>query len=95
MVEAGPLDRRSRAPSCAERWAARFGLAQVGYGCLTCASSPGALKGRRLASPTWEGLRPTSDKLRETLFNVLGAAHRRARACSTCLPAPARSGSKR
>jgi 16S rRNA (guanine966-N2)-methyltransferase len=31
----------------------------------------GAFKGRRLESPTWEGLRPTSDKLRETLFNVL------------------------
>jgi 16S rRNA G966 N2-methylase RsmD len=33
----------------------------------------GSLKGRRLKPPTWEGLRPTSDKLRETLFNVLGA----------------------
>src|ERR1700704_1087062 len=31
----------------------------------------GTLKGRRLGPPTWEGLRPTSDKLRETLFNVL------------------------
>lgn len=31
----------------------------------------GALKGRRLAAPRWEGVRPTSDKLRETLFNVL------------------------
>jgi 16S rRNA (guanine(966)-N(2))-methyltransferase RsmD len=31
----------------------------------------GAFKGRRLKSPTWEGLRPTSDRLRETLFNVL------------------------
>ena len=31
----------------------------------------GALKGRRLQAPTWEGLRPTSDKLRETLFNIL------------------------
>src|SRR6185295_4391874 len=31
----------------------------------------GALKGRRLKSPTWERLRPTSDRLRETLFNVL------------------------
>src|SRR3954468_1784067 len=31
----------------------------------------GLLKGRRLESPTWEGLRPTSDKLRETVFNVL------------------------
>src|SRR5712671_2957363 len=33
----------------------------------------GSLKGRRLKAPTWEGLRPTSDKLRETLFNVLAA----------------------
>ena len=32
----------------------------------------GRLKGRRLGAPTWEGLRPTSDRLRETLFNVLG-----------------------
>src|SRR5580693_10049951 len=31
----------------------------------------GLLKGRRLKTPDWEGLRPTSDKLRETLFNVL------------------------
>ena len=31
----------------------------------------GACKGRRLKAPTWEGLRPTSDKLRETLFNIV------------------------
>ncbi len=31
----------------------------------------GTLKGRRLSTPTWDGLRPTSDRLRETLFNVL------------------------
>ena len=31
----------------------------------------GTLKGRRLDAPDWQGLRPTSDKLRETLFNVL------------------------
>jgi len=31
----------------------------------------GALKGRRLKTPTWPGLRPTSDKLRETLFNII------------------------
>src|SRR5471030_308619 len=31
----------------------------------------GRYKGRRLKTPSWEGLRPTSDKLRETLFNVL------------------------
>jgi 16S rRNA (guanine966-N2)-methyltransferase len=33
----------------------------------------GALKGRRLTSPRWPGLRPTSDRLRETLFDILGA----------------------
>src|SRR5262245_20076804 len=31
----------------------------------------GTLKGRRLKAPAWDGLRPTSDKLRETLFNHL------------------------
>jgi 16S rRNA (guanine(966)-N(2))-methyltransferase RsmD len=31
----------------------------------------GDLKGRQLKAPSWPGLRPTSDKLRETLFNVL------------------------
>ena len=31
----------------------------------------GDLKGRRLKTPKWGGLRPTSDKLRETLFNVV------------------------
>jgi 16S rRNA (guanine(966)-N(2))-methyltransferase RsmD len=33
----------------------------------------GRFRGRRLKSPTWDGLRPTSDKLRETLFNVLAS----------------------
>src|SRR5687767_14823586 len=31
----------------------------------------GQYKGRRLKAPSWEGVRPTSDKLRETLFNIL------------------------
>jgi 16S rRNA (guanine966-N2)-methyltransferase len=31
----------------------------------------GTLKGRRLATPDWDGLRPSSDRLRETLFNIL------------------------
>ena len=31
----------------------------------------GSLKGRRLKTPSWEGLRPTSDRLRETLFTVV------------------------
>jgi 16S rRNA (guanine966-N2)-methyltransferase len=34
----------------------------------------GSLKGRRLRTPAWDGLRPTSDRLRETLFNVLAGA---------------------
>jgi 16S rRNA (guanine(966)-N(2))-methyltransferase RsmD len=34
----------------------------------------GEFRGRRLKSPTWDGLRPTSDRLRETLFNILGDA---------------------
>ncbi len=32
----------------------------------------GTLRGRTIDGPKWEGLRPTSDSLRETLFNVLG-----------------------
>jgi 16S rRNA (guanine966-N2)-methyltransferase len=31
----------------------------------------GEFKGRTLEAPTWKGLRPTSDRLRETLFNIL------------------------
>jgi 16S rRNA (guanine966-N2)-methyltransferase len=31
----------------------------------------GQFKGRRLKAPSWDGLRPTSDKLRETVFNIL------------------------
>jgi 16S rRNA (guanine(966)-N(2))-methyltransferase RsmD len=38
---------------------------------LTLRVIAGTLKGRRLKTPHWEGLRPTSDKLRETLFNIL------------------------
>ncbi len=54
----------------------------------------GTHKGRVLQSPTWDGLRPTSDRLRETLFNVLGPAGGAARVCSTCSPAPAPSPSR-
>jgi 16S rRNA (guanine966-N2)-methyltransferase len=39
----------------------------------------GTLKGRRLKTPSWDGLRPTSDKLRETLFNILAGRVRGAR----------------
>jgi 16S rRNA (guanine966-N2)-methyltransferase len=33
----------------------------------------GTNKGRHLKTPKWSGLRPTSDKLRETLFNIVAA----------------------
>jgi len=39
----------------------------------------GTWRGRTLKSPGWEGLRPTSDRLRETLFNILGPSIRGAR----------------
>jgi 16S rRNA (guanine(966)-N(2))-methyltransferase RsmD len=39
----------------------------------------GELKGRRLAAPPGDTVRPTSDSLRETLFNVLGDSVRGAR----------------
>jgi 16S rRNA (guanine(966)-N(2))-methyltransferase RsmD len=39
----------------------------------------GEFKGRTLDSPAWPGLRPTSDRLRETLFNVLAPVVRGAR----------------
>jgi 16S rRNA (guanine966-N2)-methyltransferase len=39
----------------------------------------GEFKGRRLKTPKWEGVRPTSDKLRETLFNILAPRVQRAR----------------
>jgi len=39
----------------------------------------GSLKGRTIDTPSWDGLRPTSDRLRETLFNVLAPVIRGAR----------------
>jgi 16S rRNA (guanine966-N2)-methyltransferase len=39
----------------------------------------GSFKGRRLDAPDWPGLRPTSDRLRETLFNILAPRIRGAR----------------
>lgn len=44
----------------------------------------GTLKGRRLGAPTWEGLRPTADRLRETLFNVLAPRVPGARVLDVC-----------
>ena len=44
----------------------------------------GTQRGRRLFSPRWAGLRPTSDRLRETLFDVLGARIEGARVLDGC-----------
>ena len=58
----------------------------------------GRFGGRTLLAPKSQAIRPTADRLREILFNILAHAYGdpvRVRACSTCSPAPARSGSKR
>lgn len=44
----------------------------------------GAHRGRRLEAPDWPGLRPTSDRLRETLFNVLAPKITGARVLDGC-----------
>ena len=44
----------------------------------------GTQRGRRLFSPGWAGLRPTSDRLRETLFDVVGARVEGARVLDGC-----------
>ncbi len=44
----------------------------------------GTQRGRRLFSPGWVGLRPTSDRLRETLFDVVGARVVGARVLDGC-----------
>lgn len=44
----------------------------------------GQFKGRVLATPDWPGLRPTSDRLRETLFNMLGPSVAGARVLDVC-----------
>src|SRR4051812_47082600 len=44
----------------------------------------GSLKGRRLQTPSWTGLRPTSDRLRETLFNILAPRVKNARVLDGC-----------
>ena len=54
----------------------------------------GELKGRQLKAPTWDGLRPTSDRLRETLFNILGPSIRDVRVLDGTRER-ARSGSRR
>jgi len=44
----------------------------------------GEFRGRTLKSPKWEGLRPTSDRLRETLFNILAPRIASARVLDGC-----------
>ena len=60
----------------------------------------GKFRGASLDAPKGLATRPTSDRVRQALFNVLEPRSRRAstsrgRACSTCSPAPARSGLRR
>ena len=44
----------------------------------------GTHRGRRLSTPRWKGLRPTSDRLRETLFDILGPCVEGARVLDGC-----------
>jgi 16S rRNA (guanine(966)-N(2))-methyltransferase RsmD len=44
----------------------------------------GRHKGRRLDAPDWQGLRPTGDRLRETLFNILAPRMAGARVLDGC-----------
>lgn len=44
----------------------------------------GRFKGHGLKAPTWDGLRPSSDRLRETLFNVLRERVAGARVLDLC-----------
>jgi 16S rRNA (guanine966-N2)-methyltransferase len=44
----------------------------------------GRFRGRALRSPTWAGLRPTSDRTRETLFAILTPHLERARLLDVC-----------
>ena len=44
----------------------------------------GTWRGRRLDAPTWDGLRPSSDRLRETLFNILAPRLAGARVADVC-----------
>ena len=55
----------------------------------------GTWRGRKLRFPAAAAIRPTPDRVRETLFNWLRRARSRARAASICSPAAARSGSRR
>src|SRR5690242_9728688 len=62
------LDARNR-PVRGTRF---LGHRAMGIGhCIAMRVIAGRYKGRRLKAPAWDGLRPTSDKLRETLFNIL------------------------
>ena len=101
--------RRPRAPR--EPVGARCGggaePSRRGGGPRRCQATParamrivgGRLRGRPLAGPRSNAIRPTSDRLRESLFNILlhayGLPERRTRACSTSSPAPARSAWRR
>jgi 16S rRNA (guanine(966)-N(2))-methyltransferase RsmD len=44
----------------------------------------GTHRGRRLEAPDWAGLRPSSDRLRETLFNILAPRIEDARVLDGC-----------
>ena len=55
----------------------------------------GVLGGRRIRAPRGDATRPTADRVREAVFNILALPPPDGRGCSTSLPAAAPSGSRR
>src|SRR5439155_19101209 len=63
--------RRRRSGGCCRRGNSGSSSSRLANWGIQMRIIAGSLKGRRLSSPSWDGLRPTSDKLRETIFNIL------------------------
>jgi 16S rRNA (guanine(966)-N(2))-methyltransferase RsmD len=51
-------------------WSLEFGIWLFGFNLMRIIS--GASKGRKLAAPRGYALRPTSDRIKESIFNILG-----------------------
>jgi len=49
-----------------------FGICNLGFRVLAMRIISGTSKGRRLVTPKNQGLRPTSDRVKESVFNILG-----------------------
>jgi hypothetical protein len=55
----------------------------------------GTLKGRRLMAPAGRTTRPTADRIRESIFNILAGSVLRSNGRWICSPVPVRWASRR